>query len=220
MVSSSDLRTESHISVARAHVREGELTRHSGGRWEGGRAFAIVSGLGLPRTWWIANGAVLRGLEQGLDESKVDRRGVERLVHACDRARSVLAETCDQLVEKALPDAALAAVLFDGGELHVVSAGPARVYLHRSGKPQRLTPREETPNGVLRARFSHCSATLEPGDLVMAGSASAFSMKSIAQVVSVLQQDIKTPPAVLASLLTDPADQAGAGAAAIVMRVA
>jgi hypothetical protein len=45
-------------------------------------------------------------------------------------------------------------------------------------------------------------------------------VKSIAQVVSVLQQDSRTPPAVLASLLTDPADQAGMGAAAIVMRVA
>jgi hypothetical protein len=214
------LRTESHISVARTHVREGELARHAGGRWEGGRAFAVVSGLGLPRTWWIANGAVLRGLDRGLEESKVDRSGVERLVHACDRARAELAETCEGLVERSLPDAALAAVLFDQGEIHVVSAGPARVYLHRSGKPQRLTPREETSAGVLRARFSHCSAMLEPGDLVMAGSASAFSMKSIAQVVSVLQQDAKTPPSVLASLLTDPADQAGAGAAAIVMRVA
>lgn len=213
------MRTESHISVAKAHVREGELTAHAGARYEGGRAFAIVSGLGLPRTWWIAIGAVLRGLERGLDEAKIDRRGVERLVHACDRARSELSETCDHLVEKAAPDAALAAVLFDQGELHVVSSGPARVYLHRSGKPQRLTPREDTPAGVLRARFSHCSATLEPGDLVMAGSASAFSMKSIAQVVSVLQQDARTPPAVLASLLTDPAGQAGSGAAAIVMRV-
>lgn len=214
------MRTESHISVAKAQVREGQLSRHAGGRWDGGRAFAIVSGLGLPRTWWIANGAVLRGFEQGLEESKLDRRGAERLVHACDRARNELAQTCDQLVERGLPDAALAAVLFEGGELHVVSAGPARVYLHRSGKPQRLTPREETPNGVLRARFAHCSATLEPGDLVMAGSASAFSVKSIAQIVSVLSQDIKTPPAVLAALLTDPADQVGAGAAAIVMRVA
>jgi hypothetical protein len=214
------MRTESHISVARAHVREGELTRHAAERYEGGRVFAIASGLGLPRTWWIANGAVLRGLERGLDESRTDKRGVERLVHACDRARAELAETCDHLVEKALPDAALAAVLFDAGELHVVSAGPARVYLHRSGKPQRLTPREETASGVLRARLAHCSAMLEPGDLVMAGSATAFSVKSIAQVVSVLQQDSRTPPAVLASLLTDPADQAGMGAAAIVMRVA
>ena len=60
---------------------------------------------------------------------------------------------------------------------------------------------------------------LEPGDLVLAGSATAFSVRAIAQVVTVLSEDARTGPAVIASLLTEPAGQAGAGAAAAVVRV-
>src|SRR5690606_25241288 len=110
-------------------------------------------------------------------------------------------------------------LLFDQGELHVVSAGPVRAYLHRKGKPQRLTPREEPTGGVLRSAVSHCSISLEPGDLVMLGSVSAFSMRAISQVVTVLQSDPKTSPSVIASVLTDPAGQAGVGAAAAVLRI-
>ncbi|GAB4212124.1 MAG: hypothetical protein OHK0013_34530 [Sandaracinaceae bacterium] len=214
------MRATSHISVARSKVREGEITRHLGAKLEGGRVFLVVSGLGLPRTWPLALGAVVRGFELGLAEAQGGRAKAERLVMAADRVRRELSETCERLVERTLPDAAFAAVAIDGGDLHVVSAGPCRVYLHRSGKPQRLTPREEPKEGALRARVTQCSTPLEPGDLVMAGSVSAFSVRSIAQVVTVLQDDPRTEPPILASLLTEPAAQAGVGAAAVVLRIA
>jgi hypothetical protein len=181
------VRTESHLSVAKAQVRDGQLTQHAAARFEGGRAFAVATGLGLPRTWSYSTGALIAGLERGLEETRSAKgSGSERLLVAADRARASLAEACDHLVERNLPDVALAALLVDRGELHVVSAGPVRVYLQRSGKPQRLTPREEPPGGILRSRVAHCGAPLEPGDLVLAGSATAFSVKAIAQVVSVL----------------------------------
>jgi hypothetical protein len=214
------LRTESHISITRTSVREGELARHAGARLEGGRAFAVATGLGWPRTWSIATTAILRGFESGLEETRgKGPHGAGRALHCAERARVSLAEACDQLVERQLPDAAFVALLFDQGELHVVSAGPIRAYLHRKGKPQRLTPREEPAGGVLRSAVSHCNLSLEPGDLVMMGSVSAFSMRSISQVVTVLQSDPKTAPSVIASVLTDPAGQAGVGAAAAVLRV-
>ena len=72
---------------------------------------------------------------------------------------------------------------------------------------------------MLRSAVSHCHVPVEPGDLVMMGSVSAFSMRAISQVVSVLAADPKTAASVIASVLTDPAGQAGVGAAAVVVRI-
>lgn len=219
------MRTESHISISRTTVREGEISRHAGGRFEGGRSFAIATGLGLPRTWPMSTAAILSGFERGLDDTRSRTGspggliGAARALHCAERARAALAELCDQLVERTLPDASFVAFLVEHGDVHVVSAGPARAYLHRRGKPQRLTPREEPSGGVLRSAVSHCQLALEPGDLLMMGSVSAFSVRAISQVVTVLQADPKTAPAVIASVLTDPAGQAGVGAGALVMRV-
>jgi hypothetical protein len=214
------MRAESHISTTRTTVREGEIARHHAVKLEGGKAFAVATGLGLPRTWPMATRAILKGFEEGLDASRgKGPHGVGRALHCAERARVSLADECDRLVERQVPDAAFVAALLDHGELHVVSAGPIRAYLHRKGKPQRLTPREEPAGGVLRSAVSHCNLSLEPGDLVMMGSVSAFSMRAISQVVTILTADPKTSPAVIASVLTDPAGQAGVGAAAIVLRM-
>lgn len=168
----------------------------------------------------MATRAVLEGFEAGLEEARgKGLHGSGRALHGSEQARAALASACENLVERTLPDAAFAALIVEHGELHVVSAGPIRAYLHRKGKPQRLTPREEPAGGVLRSAVSHCHVTLEPGDLVMMGSVSAFSMRAISQVVSVLSSDPKTAPSVIASVLTDPAGQAGVGAAAAVVRV-
>ena len=213
------MRTESHISVTRTTVREGEISRHAALRLEGGRSFCVATGLGLPRTWPMATRAVMQGFEQGLEDTKKGLQGAGRALHCAEKARAALADQCDVLVERTLPDAAFVALLLDHGELHVVSAGPTRAYLHRTGTPQRLTPREEPAGGVLRSAVSHCHVPIEPGDLVMMGSVSAFSMRAISQIVTVLASDPKTAPSVIASVLTDPAHQAGVGAAAIVVRI-
>lgn len=220
------MRTEAHISITRTQVREGELSKHAGVRVEGGRAFAVASGMGWPRTWALSTAAILRGFELGALETRSrstpgtpQLSGAGRALHCAERARASLAETCDRLVERQLPDASFVGVILEHGELHVVSAGSIRAYLHRKGKPQRLTPREEPAGGVLRSAVSHCSVTLEPNDLVMMGSVSAFSMRAISQVITVLGADPKTAPSVIASVLTDPAGQAGVGAAAAVLRV-
>jgi hypothetical protein len=213
------LRTDAHVSVVRATVREGQIGRHAAVRFEVGRVFAVATGLGPPRSWPYALQALLSGIDRGLEETRNKVTGNERLLAVADRGRAALAEACDQLVERTLPDVAMVVLSVDGGELHVVSAGAVRVYLHRAGKPQRLTPRDEPVGGILRSRVAHCASSLEPGDLVLAGSTTAFSIRAISQVVSVLQQDPRTPPSVLASVLTEPAGQAGAGAAAAVLRV-
>lgn len=213
------MRTDAHISVARADVRLGQLTRHAAQRFESGKAFAVSTGLGLPRTWQLSTDAVMAGFEKGLTETTNVSDASQRLRTTTSEARATLATTCDNLVERVLPDATLVGLLLGDGMLHVMSAGPGRVYVQRDGKPKRLTARDEQKGGLLKARPSICSTPVEPGDLILAGSVTAFSVSSIARAVSVLSEDPKTAPAVLGNLLTEPAGRAGAGAAAIVLRI-
>jgi len=212
------LRADAHISIARTDVRGGQLTRHVARRYESGRAFAISTGLGLPRTWHLSTGAALEGLEQALGAGK-GLSPTDRLKSMVDAARNALADQCDRLVERVLPDATLIALTLADGQLHVMSTGPGRVYIQRAGRPKRLTSRDDAGGGLLRARPSVCSTPLEPGDLVLAGSVTAFSMSSIAKAMSVLGADPDTAPPILASLLTEPAAKAGVGAAAVVLRI-
>ena len=212
------MRTDAHISITRADVRSGHLTRHQARRFEAGRAYAVSSGLGFPRTWGISTRAVLDGFEGGLARTKGDEAPA-RLRAATKEARATLALRCDNLIERLLPDATLVGLLLWHGELHVMSAGRGRVYVQRQGRPQRLTAREEDGGGLLRSRPSISSTRVEPGDLVLAGSVTAFSVSSIARAVSVLNEDPRTPPAVLGNLLTEPAGKAGVGAAAVVLRI-
>ncbi len=213
------MRTDAHISIAKTEVRGGHLTRHDARRYEGGRAFAVSTGLGLPRTWSLSTRHALDGFEGSLAATKGSEPS-GRLQEAVSAARASVAAVCDNLVERLLPDATMVGMILAEGHLHVMSVGPGRVYLQRSGRPQRLTARDEERAGLLRARPSICSTPVHPGDLVLAGSVTAFSMSSIAKAVSVLAKQPDTPPAVLGSLLTEPAGKAGVGAAAVVLRVA
>jgi hypothetical protein len=212
------VRTDAHISLARTRVRGGELGRHLARRLESGRVFAVSSGIGLPRTWGLSTATALDGFERGLEGSK-GQSPEQRLRAGFTEARSALADACDHLVERLLPDATLVGMILDAGQLHVMSVGAGRVYIQRGGRPQRLTAREEENGGLLRSRPSICSTPVEPHDLVLAGSVTAFSMSSIARVVSVLSSDQETAASVLSSILTEPAAKAGVGAAAVALRV-
>lgn len=212
------MRADSHISIARADVRSGELTRHVARRYESGRMYAVSTGLGLPRTWHISTSAAFSGVEKAMASATAESP-TDRLKAMVNEARTQLADQCDCLVERILPDATLALLMLADGQLHVMSVGPGRVYIQRAGRPKRLTSRDDVKGGLLRARPSVCSTPLEPGDLVLAGSVTAFSMSSIAKAMSVLTADPETAPAILASLLTEPAAKAGVGAAAVVLRV-
>lgn len=211
------MRADAYVSTARAEVGTGRLTRHAARRFDSGKSFVVSTGIGLPRTWHLTTDVVIDGFAAGLAETRA--RDVETLSHAYEAARERLRKRCDQLLEKMVPDASLTAACIGATELDVVSVGPGRVYLHRGGQPQRLTPRDESETGVLRGIAAKCSVPLELGDVILIGSSTAFSVKSIAKLASVLEADPKTAPSVLASLLVEPAAQAGAGAAAIVFRV-
>lgn len=199
-------------------MRDGQLARHAATKLDAGRAFAIATGLGPPRTWALTTGAVLQGFSRGLLEAATRDPG-DRLHAAVREARVALAGRCGSLVERALLDATLVAVVLGDGELHAMTVGPDRVYLRRSGRPERLTPREDSDKGLLAGRPNVCSAGFRPGDLLLAGSLTAFSTSAVAKVVSVLSAAPDTSASVLATVLTDPAAKAGVGAAAVAARV-
>jgi hypothetical protein len=212
------VRTDSHQSVARERVHEGELARHQIAKLEGGRAWILVGGLGRPRLWGRTTDSAIEGWTKALDASR-GRPPETRLEQALAAARESLAQTCECLVERELPDVVLAGLLLEAGTLHVIAAGASRIYVQRGAQPQRLTPREEPAGGLLATPPTRSTLALEPGDLVLAGSVSAFSMRSISRLSAVLDEDPNATPAVLVSVLTEPAALAGLGAAALALRV-
>lgn len=212
------MRNEGHIDVAKATLRGVALTRHAVARFDGGRTYLAAVGLGWPRLWAFSTDAVVTGFERGLAKAG-SARGAARLRAAMQGARERFIERCGALIERTLPDAGVIGLAFDGGELHVQAVGPVRAYLHRKGESQRISPRDEADRGILDAPIAESSLWVDPGDLLIAGSVSAFSANAVARVASVLKQDPGTAPNVIATLLTEPAEEAGIGAASIVLRV-
>lgn len=212
------MRNEGHIDIAKATLRGVSVTRHAVARFDGGRTFVATVGLGWPRLWSFATDAIVTGFGNGLAGAG-SARGAARLRAAVKGARDRFIERCEALIERQLPDAAVIGLALDGGELHVHAVGPVRAYLHRKGESQRISPRDEADRGILDAPIAESSMWLDPGDLVIAGSVSAFSTNAVARVASVLKQDPGTAPNVIATLLTEPAEEAGVGAASIVVRI-
>lgn len=211
------MRLEAHVDVARAKLRRAIVVGPSASRLEGGRTFLVLEPLGRPRLWTLSSDAVADGFAEGLARAS-DRSGTERLRAAIGAARELLVRRCESLIERELPDVALLAMRVEGGELHVHTVGPCRAYLHRRRRTERLTPRDEVPAGLLTAAPTEHAIPLEPDDLVFAGSLSAFSAAAVSKVANVLEQDPGSASSVVAQLLTEPAEQSGAGAAVVVAR--
>jgi hypothetical protein len=211
------MRMDAHLSVIPAKVRDHGLARHTAMRLDAGRAFVLATAEGWPRLWARLTGAATSGFDAGLAGAG-GLRGRERLRAAMGGARAGLEACARGLIEQAPHDVALLGALMDGGELHVHRVGRPRAYLHRAGKTERITPRDDPANGLLGGPWWEGSLLLDPSDLVLLGSATAFSSQAVGKVASVLAQDPNAPPSVLATLLTEPADRAGAGAAAVALR--
>jgi len=211
------MRPEAHVDIAQAVVHGHEITRHAALSLEGGSIHALSMGIGLPRLWSMAAGAALRGFARGVTAVQGAARG--RLDAGLAQAQIEVTRLREGLVEVLTLDATLLAVVLEGEHLHVMCVGPARAYLHRGAKPRRLTPREDPDRALLGGSATHCETPIQPGDLILAGSVSAFSVPAIGRLASVLDADPTTPPSVLASLLTEPAAKAGVGAVAAVLRI-
>ena len=211
------MRLEAHVDVARARLRRATVTRSIASKLDGGKTYLIVEPLGRPRLWRLSTDAVVEGFTDGLAKAGA-LAGLARLRTAVTAARTLLVQRCESLIERELPDVAILAMLLDGGELHVHSVGPCRAYLNRRRHTERITTRDEDASGLLESTPTETRVSLEPDDLVLAGSLSAFSSASVSLVATVLERDPSTAGSVIAQLLTEPAEQSGSGAAVIVAR--
>ncbi len=212
------MRIEAHVDVARAKLRKASVVRSQAHRLDAGRTFLVVHPMGRPRLWTHSANAAVEGFTRALAVAPPELRGKERLRVAVAGARDQLVARCETLIERDLPDVGLLAMAVDGGELHVHALGPCRAYLHRRRHTERVTSRDEEPGGLLVRAAAESAVWLDPGDLVLAGTLTAFSAAAVARVASVLEQDTDAAPQVVAQLLTEPAEQAGAGAAVVVLR--
>jgi len=212
------MRLEANIDVARAKLRRASVIRGTAHKLEGGKTFLVIEPVGRPRLWNLSVDAVMDGFMEGLARAS-HLRGEAKLREATGAARALLVRRCESLIERELPDVGILAMHLDGGDLHVHASGPCRAYLHRRRRTERVTSREDDEStGLLVSAASEARITLEPDDLLLAGSVTAFSSAAVSRVATVLERDPGASTAVIAQLLTEPAEQAGTGAAIIVAR--
>lgn len=187
----------------------------------GGTGYVLSTGIGQPRTWCMTRTAAFEGYQKGLAQGEADPNmsAKERVRLAMREARARVALRVNALIEREIPDAALGAIHVIEGTGHLINAGAVRTYLWRRGEHKRVSPKEEGRAGLLETAPAHARIPLEPGDLLMMGSSSAFSAQAVAKIATVLQADPETPVSVLATLMTEPARNIGAGGASVVVRV-
>src|SRR5687767_10219731 len=131
----------------RAKVARGMLRQHELLVLEGGRTLVLFSAFGVPRLWGYALDSATSGFHEGFGRPH-DGRASTRLHQALDGAQRVLRTRVDALIERRVPDVGLLAVSVEGTKLHVLSAGPARVYVRHPTMTRRLTPKEERAEGM------------------------------------------------------------------------
>jgi hypothetical protein len=205
-------------SVARAEVRGRSCGRQAFLSMDDAVGCALVEPRGFPRTWHRTNDAVLEGFERGWRDA-AGRPAHARLAAAVAGAQGELVRLCRQLIERVPADAHMVALVVDGGTLCGTVVGSGRVYRHDSGRAERVSPRDIRPGGLLDGSPPLFSVSVGRGTLIFAGTESAFCGESVQRSGELLAREPKVSPAVLVSLLTEPAEQSGAGAAVAALRV-
>jgi hypothetical protein len=206
-----------HVAVTRARVGSGYLRQHEVQQLAEEQTLVLATALSSPRLWGTMLDAALEGFREGLSRPH-DGRVSTRLHQAFDGTQKRVRLLADSLIERRVPDVGLLALAIEGRQLHVLCLGPARAYVHRRGAIRRLSPRDDRAEGVLKATPTWCVEELEEGDLLFAGSLSAFSEEALAGLRSQLESGSLLPPRKIVEDLNKPAANAGIGAAALAFR--
>lgn len=212
------MRVLTSVSTIPADVRRAQLFRHRVAMIPNTRVFLMANALGLPRLWHMAIGHSLTAFVEGMD-AKPNAPITQRLDTAMQNTRIVLGRAGQTLVERVMPDVALLALAIEDDSVHVASVGATRAYIYRGGTPRRLTPRQDDAGGVLVETPVRAHMKLEPSDIILAGSVSAFSSHAVSRITQILTADRDASPSTLANVLTEPAAKSGVGAGAIVVRL-
>ena len=206
-----------HVSVTRARIGSAYLRPHEVQQLPGEQTLVLATALSSPRLWGTMLDAALEGFREGLGRPH-DGRASTRLHQAFDGTQKRIRRLADSLIERRVPDVGLLALAIEGRQLHVLCLGPARAYMHRRGAIRRLSPRDDRAEGVLKAAPTWCVEELEEGDLLFAGSLSAFSEEALTALRAQLESGAPLPPRKVVEDLNKPAATAGLGAAALAFR--
>lgn len=206
-----------HVAVTRARIGTGYLRQHEVLQLVDEQTLVLATALSSPRLWGCMLDAAMDGFREGLSRPH-DGRTSTRLHQAFDGTQKRVRLFADSLIERRIPDVGLLALAVEGHQLHVLCLGPARAYIHRRGAIRRLSPRDDRAEGVLKAAPTWCVEELEAGDLLFAGSLSAFSEEALAGLRAQLESGAPLPPRKIVEDLNKAAATAGIGAAALAFR--
>jgi hypothetical protein len=206
------------VAVTKARVGTGYLRQHEVSVLAAERTLVMATALSAPRLWGSLLDAALAGFREGLARPH-NGRASTRLHQAFDGTQKRVRTLAESLIERRVPDVGLLALTVEGNLLHVLCLGPARAYLHRRGSIRRLSPRDDRAEGVLKASPTWCAEELEEGDLVFAGSLSAFGDEALHTLRAQLESGFLVPTRKIVEDLNKPAAAAGIGAAAMAFRL-
>jgi hypothetical protein len=206
-----------HMAVTKASIGTAQLRQHEVLLLEGDNTLVLVTALSAPRLWGRLLDNALEGFLEGLSRPH-DGRASTRLHQALDGTQKRMRLLADNLIERRVPDVGLLALTLEGKLLHVLCLGPARAYLHRRRSIRRLSPRDDRAEGVLKATPTWCAEELEAGDLLFAGSLTAFGEEALHTLRAQLESGYLMPPRKVVEDLNKPAAAAGIGAAAMAFR--
>jgi hypothetical protein len=211
-----------HVAITKARVRGGMLRQHEALVLDEGRTLVLVTALSAPRLWGFMLDAALGGFCEGLERPS-DGRVSTRLHQGFDSAQRRVQARVDGLIERRRPDVGLLALSLEAtpssaGTLHVLCLGPGRAYLQRRGNMRRLSPRDDRPEGLLKAAPTWCAEPLEASDLLFGGSLTAFSEEALEELRGEFNGGRLVSPDKLVQDLNRPAADGGIGAAAFAFR--
>jgi hypothetical protein len=207
-----------YFETHHAKVFRGALRQHELITFDGGNTVVLFSAFGVPRLWGYALDSAVRGFHEGFTRPH-DGRTSTRLHQGLDGSQRVLRARVDALIERRVPDVGLLAVAVEGTKLHVLSAGPARVYIRHPTMTRRLTPKEERAEGMLKAGPAWCAEQAEVGALLFGGAHTAFLDSSRDTVARLMDARVPPDPRSVVAALNAQAVEKGLGVAAFAMRL-
>ncbi len=176
------------------------------------RTFVLLEALSSPRLWQNAVEAARLGAEVALVEGREPTAFLSAM-------RTSLLEAGAQLIERHVPDVAALVAKVREGRLELAWAGELRAYRYRDGDVTRLTGREAVSGGLAGGSPTTAEGSVQTGDVLLFGTESAFSERSVAAVSNALAENDQVGSVVLVRLLTAPAAESGVGASAIAVRI-
>lgn len=209
--------SEPYGDIRPAKIRTAGLRQHDVYMLDEGRTLLLGVAMSPPRLWTYLLDVTLGGFLEGYEQPHEGRLAT-RMHQGLRCAQQRLRARTEALIERHPPDVGLLVLSVEGTVLHVLSAGPLRAFVHQH-RSKRLGPREQSDAGILKGASSWSAEQVAPGEIVYAGSLTACTPESVAEVDSLLSVDPSAPAQEVVEVLNRTAAANGVAALAVAMRV-